>query len=216
MLNKYYILIFLVAFTFQSKAQSIWEADKYKGVPLDKKEIFFFEDFINNKNKWINDSNSKIYSINDSCLIIYNTFSYPISDGKEISINDIKDFEIETEIKFESGEEKDFIGIFWGSITFDEKYNFGFSANSGFTIYKDFSIERTKYQDWKHTDFINKTSYNKLTIRKIDFHYYFFINKRFVYKMSYDILPGNEIGFIIPQKTKVSIKNLTVSYIEIL
>ncbi len=169
---------------------------------------------MDDKYNWTADQISESHKLKDGFLFLTSSLSTPLETSIPIDFDEMNDFQIETSIQVIQGDANAFSGIFWGIQIFSETYKFGFSPNGSHTIFKDNSTSIEKYLDWTHSGLINPKSTNKLTIRKMDNEYYFFINEKFVHSFSYFPLPGFDIGFRVAAKSTIKIDYLTVSYIN--
>ena len=76
-----------------------------------------------------------------------------------------------------------------------KQFDFFFTANGQITIDK---FEAGKFSDFlpfTQIKNLNLYTYNKLTVRKVEKTYYFFLNEQLVHKMPFEPFFGNEVGF---------------------
>ena len=212
-----YKLFFTGIFIVQSLlsvGQSFWTAEEYFGIPQTSFENFFFDNFNDNRNNWLEEKIPDSHLFQNGYLFFNSPFHTPYLTGINVNFDETQDFQIETSIQFISGKIDEFIGIFWGILVFSETYKFGFSANGKHKIFKDYSTSQEIIQDWTLSGLVNPKSTNKLTIRKVNNQYYFFINEKLVHSSIYFPLPGFDFGFEAAQQTTIKVDFLKLDYIR--
>ncbi len=188
--------------------------EDYAGVPSEKKVKIFVDNFDNNKYFWIKKSSPSTSRIADGFFYLSNDYEFSSAEGKAISYDGNKNWEIETSIKFISGEVEDFSGLMWGNLVFGKKYIFAFSSLGKYEVKIIDGFDEKILAGPEKLDTINKTWDNDLLVRKYSNKYYLFINKKLVYTFPYTGLPGQYIGFSIAPKTMIRINFLKLSYIK--
>jgi hypothetical protein len=203
------VLIILISQTF---AQNVWKPMNYSGIRATDKRIIFVDDFIDNRSNWptgvpnlslgkVEDGHYYWESFTNEASVCWRTI-------KELDEN--SDFEIETQIKFISGDEAAENALIWGKSENGE-FDFGFSGNGNYT-----SSEYTKlngYSDiipWSTAGYFNKGNYNKLTIRKVNNHFYYFLNDFLIHSMPYRPFYGKKIGFQVGNKSIIHVEYLYI------
>ena len=188
--------------------------DSYDGVPQSNKSKIFVDNFDNNKHYWIKESSPSSHRIDEGYLFFANDYEFIYSDGKPINYNASKNFEIETKIKFVSGDVEAFNGLFWGQLIFGDSYFFGFSSMGYYKIDKEIGLQQASILEPVKSAIINKTAENTLVVRKYGDTYYFFINKNLVHTMPYEQLPGQYLGFSVAKKSLIQINFIRLWYIN--
>lgn len=206
------IVLLSVAMLTNVKAQIM--PDTYDGVPQSNKVRIFMDNFDSNKYFWIKNTSPATHQIIDGYFMFSNDYAFSYTDGKPISFDGTKNFEIETRIKFVSGDVEMFSGLFWGELVFGDKYFLGFSSMGSYKIDKETGFQASSILDPVESQIINSTAENTLTVRKYDNKYYFFINQNLVHTMDYEDLPGQYIGFTVAEKSIIQINFLRLWYIE--
>ena len=119
-------------------------------------------------------------------------------------------------IKFTNTEGKTTSGIMleWGKSSSGDNFNFEFNASGKYWIGEYYNRKYVDSKGWTASSSINKTSYNKLTVRKIGARYYFFINQRYVHSMPFKKFYGDKVAFTAPANSGIKIDYLTISYLE--
>lgn len=210
---KNLLFLFIVAFSFSMNAQNL-QADLYDGVPRSNKQRIFLDNFDDNRYFWIKDASPSTHRISDGFLYFSNEYDFIFTDGKPIAYDGSKNFEIETRIKFVSGDVEAYNGLMWGQLVFGEKYFFEFSSLGYYRIVNEDGFDEIAIKDATQTDAINKTGDNDLVIRKFDDKYYFFINKVLVHTMDYTGMPGQYLGFKVAPNSMIRINFLRLWYIN--
>lgn len=200
--------------TFFYPNENVFSQKSYTEILAYTKENEFKEDFSNKFNNWLEfDHPSKIeLDIIDGNLNIENNsnFSYYFLK-KEFNIDYEKDFQIETNFKFQSDLTNDY-SILWGGENDNNSnkfYEFTISKEGYFKISK-YNEKWYDYALWIKSDFITK-GFNKLTIRKVSNLYFFFINENFVYSQKLDEVFGKKIGFQTNPYSILKVDNLELS-----
>jgi len=209
----FFIVLVSIGMLLKVNAQELMP-DNYDGIPQSNKVRIFMDNFDDNKYYWVKNTSPSTHQIVDGYFLFSNDYGFPYTDGKPISFDPTKNFEIETRIKFVSGDVEKFSGIFWGELIFGDKYFMSFSSIGKYKIEKEVGLQTETLVEPVKSEIINSTADNSLIIRKYNDKYYFFINKNLVYTMDYETLPGQYIGFTVAEKSMVQINFLRLWYIE--
>lgn len=213
-MKKYQIL-----FLFVTKLSTIVLSQSfYKDYSEKDRYDFFYEDFKTNTNKYnIKASNNGFSSgsyKNGFFELKGTTFNQQgCIESINNEIDQSKDFEIESSIMFVSGKDNSAIGITWGANN-NKKYVFGFSGNGKFSIFKYDNNTWIEIKNWTESSSIKKTDYNKLTIRKVNNKYYFFINETIVHSCKFENLYGNNIFIYVNDNQLIKINSIRISYLN--
>jgi len=205
-LNSYLIL--------ETSSQTNWKPEEYAGIPENIKRDIFYDDFIDNRNLWDlgENINTWIEKIDNGNLYIESLNYIACQDYLPVPFDEEIDFEIEANIAFISGDKYQACGLQWGKTSEGQKqFDFFFSGSGQFTIDKFTGNEFFDYVPFTESEFVNRTGYNKLTIRKTDNNYYFFLNEQLVHKMPYVSFIGKNIGFQVGKKSAIDIDFIRVS-----
>lgn len=179
-----------------------------------KKLRVFYDDFIDNRYDWIINQNSGLNKIENGCLYYANPFDYNYFEAKPIMLDIKQNFEIETEIKFISGDVALFNGIFWGDLIFGDKLIFGVSSTGDFAIWQNSDLDSILIVKQKLDTIVNRTDFNHLRVVKLDGRYLFFINGHQVYQMSFEPFTGRYFGFVIAPKSYIQIAYFKIWYLQ--
>ncbi|MFT5914669.1 MAG: hypothetical protein ACJAWV_003265 [Flammeovirgaceae bacterium] len=176
----------------------------------------FYDSFNDNGNSWSTGTSG----LSTGYMVDGNYHWQVLSDETgyvahhETDIDDSRDWEIETKIKYHSGETSNTIMFSWGkgeqnaySIAYnpDGKYWIGQYEDGGYTAYKD----------WTFTTAIKKYNYNKFTIRKIGSTCYYFINEQLMHSAPFHAFYGNKYGFFASKgNNAIRADYLRISYLD--
>ncbi len=211
---KHLLLINLLLLTsIFSYSQNNWNPSDYKGIPDKDKLAIFHDDFNDNSNLWdIGEEKDSWLEKIENGYVYFESLDYlPNEDYLPIPIDESKNFEIEASVAFHSGDNIQAFGLQWGKTAEEHKqFDFFVSGNGQYTIDK-FTGEFTDYVPFKSSDLVKKDDYNKLTVRKIDDQYYFFLNENLVHQMPYEPFMGKNIGFQVGKKSSIRVDYIKVS-----
>ncbi len=101
----------------------------------------------------------------------------------------------------------------WGKNDNEYRFRFGISGNGQYRI-DSYNGSWTNLKEWTISDLVNKSDYNKLTVRKIRAQYYFFLNEQLVHTSDFSSFFGNQIGFQDNQNTTMRANYVKVSYLK--
>ncbi len=211
-MNKLLIFIMLLL-PAGMVAQSIMP-DAYDGVPKSSKQRIFLDNFDDNRYFWIHESSPSTHRIKDGFLYFSNEYDFPFIDGKPIAFDGNKNWEIESRIKFISGDVEAYSGIMWGELIFGQKYIFEFSSMGNYQVEKIDGFDHEVILGPDNNGIINKTADNNLVVRKYGNKLYFFINQNLVFTTDFEGLPGQYIGFSVAPNSMVRINFLRLWYIK--
>jgi len=142
-------------------------------------KIVFEDDFADNeKDWWIGISSEKQAKIENGYYIFENKSGGHVFIVKEISIDQNRDFVIETRIKRRSGEGSNGFGIVWNFINVENQNVFYLDEHEDktFMVGKYYNDAWHPYIDWKKSEYIEEGSFNKLTIKKQSNNLEYYIN----------------------------------------
>ena len=187
--------LFILNSFIKVNAQEIEQAQKYDGLSQTNKKTIFSDNFENNNNAWKPDKKSTGTIKTGQGNLVLESADGKLTTVQNIEINENENFEIETKIKFHSGNAKRAFGLQWGKSNSGDRYfSFVINAKQQFAISK-YSGAYINYKQEAKSSLIKINDYNKLTIRKIDNMVYFFLNETLVYSREYKLAYGNYIGF---------------------
>jgi uncharacterized protein (TIGR02145 family) len=178
------------------------------------KEIIYSDDFTSDKG---------LNVFGTSSIGKYNYRYYALSSTSSSNlgilslnktIDQTKDFQIEATMKFVSGEDNNGNGITWGRKDSDNRYWFHFTGSGYFSIGKKKYGTSTNLKEWSLHSSINKTDYNKLTIRKVGNNNYFFINESLVYQCEFESFYGDENYLYSNINSTINISKIEFSYLK--
>lgn len=208
-------LIFLIisCCILQVSGQTVWDPNVYHSISSEEKTALFYDDFDDNRYNWGlgQVKNDWLEKIADGNLHFQSLDNNAKEDLIAFEIEQSKDFEIETAIRFIQGDSLKFFGLQWGkSADFNNQYDFLISGNNYVTIDK-YSGEFFDYLEPSVSEYLRKNHFNKLTIRKLNTNYYFFINEQLIFTMPFKSFYGNYIGFQVSEHSSILIDYLKIS-----
>ncbi len=210
------ILLIIIIFTcgfLQVRGQNVWDPNVYHSISSEEKTAIFYDDFDDNRYKWgLGEAkNDWLEKIAEGYLHFRSFDDNAKEDLINFKIEQNKDFEIETAIRFVEGDSLRFFGLQWGkSDDFNNQYDFLISGNNYITIDK-YSGEFFDYLEPSVSDVLKKDHFNKLTIRKLNTNYYFFVNEQLIFAMPFKPFFGNYIGFQVGENSSILIDYLKIS-----
>ncbi len=191
----------------------MWDPNVYHSISSEEKTAIFYDDFDDNRYKWgLGEAkNDWLEKIAEGYLHFRSFDDNAKEDLINFKIEQNKDFEIETAIRFVEGDSLRFFGLQWGkSDDFNNQYDFLISGNNYITIDK-YSGEFFDYLEPSVSDVLKKDHFNKLTIRKLNTNYYFFVNEQLIFAMPFKPFFGNYIGFQVGEYSSILIDYLKIS-----
>ncbi|MGD1891205.1 MAG: caspase family protein [Cyclobacteriaceae bacterium] len=208
------LLIFIALFhTAQLTAQG-----RYSDYSDAQRTDIFYDDFSDNRHGWFVGYERKgkregqikdghyIWASNSDIYDQHATWN-------QISLNQTRDFEIETRLKFaeEDNSRRKSVALSWGR---SDRGSFFFGIkNNKFYISDWHKIGGlTQYVKSRETPHIRWKDYNTLTVRKVDNTYSFFINEQSVFKMNFEKFYGTNVGF--ESSNMIHVDYLRVSYLN--
>ncbi len=202
------IMLFLMEPTFGQSS--------YNDYTSAEKKRLFIDNFDDNSNNWC--IGAKLNGKAEGAISYGNFMWQSKASGTSptchisVNIDENSDFEIETSIRYISGEDNNGYGVYWGGndYSLNYYYRFAISGNGSYIISK-YTGTWQNFKDWTKSAAISSTDYNKLTIRKVAGTLYYFINETYVFSMPFERFLGDKIGFQTNQNTLIYIDYLKVS-----
>jgi hypothetical protein len=196
--------------------QTVWDPKVYHSISAEEKTALLLDDFDDNRYNWgLGEAeNDWFEKITDGKLHFQSFNSNDKEDLIKFEITPECDFEIETSIRFITGDTARFFGLQWGkSSDFNNQYDFLISGNGLVSIDK-FSGEFFDYLPPIPSEFLKSGHFNKLTIRKINTNFYFFINEELIYTMPYKPFFGPFFGFQVGENSAIEVDYFKISEIK--
>lgn len=196
---------------------SLFAQSGYNDYSLSQKKSVFYDDFFNDNNNWAGGcSPAGFVSFSGGNMTFWsNSQTDPAGCVRYIEMDESKDFEIETKIKFISGEENSAISLVYGKSTVAwDKYDLNYTYTGYYKIDYCANSEYTNIIEWEESSIVKPDNFNTLTLRKVNNNCYFFINRQLVHSMYFKPFYGKHFGFQVPKNTKILVDYLSISYIE--
>lgn len=186
----------------------------------DKTNVFY-DDFSDNDYGWVtgtwegcrtNSYRSGYYELKSSCDNQYANVNFNTGGG--FYLDPSRNFEIESSMQFVSGEDNGANGLCWGQgSNQDDRFYFQFSGNSQYRIDKRYSGSWINIKPWTPSSIVRGYDYNKLTVRKVDDTYYFFINESLVHNCPFESFFGQQLKLQVNQNSTMRVDYIRISYL---
>jgi len=209
------VLIFFVAAISVQAQEKITPSDYSFSKGL-KSQFVFQDDFSKFSNYWLLgiEENSWSENIEGGHLVFQSLTDKPKEDLLPVMIDQKRNFEIETSIRFVEGKMDKGYGLQWGkSINPLKQFDFLLTGAGHFTIDK-YTGEFKDYVPFTISDKVNRYAFNKLTIRKVADMYYFFLNEKLVHSMPFEPFFGNLVGFQVAENSTIRVDNIEIAYLD--
>lgn len=131
-----------------------------------------------------------------------------------LEIDDERDFEIETRFKLEDGEQNKAQSLMWN---LDTQTGWAYYFDITNTQYFRVMTYMDEFEDlisWTYSTAVNSSGYNTLTVRKVGYNMYFFINKKLVHTMSAEPFVGSHAAFSVPQYSTMHVDYIHAYYLN--
>jgi hypothetical protein len=208
-------LLLLMVFWFSARlsGQTVWDPKVYHSISAEEKTALLLDNFDDNRYSWGlgQAENDWLEKIADGKLYFQSFNSNAKEDLIKFEFPPERDFEIETSVRFKQGDTARFFGLQWGkSSDFNNQFDFLISGNGLVSIDK-FSGEFFDYLPPVPSEFLKPGHFNKLTIRKINTNYYFFVNEELIHTMSFKPFFGPYFGFQVGENSAIEVDYLKIS-----
>jgi hypothetical protein len=181
-----------------------------------KSQVVLSDDFSKFSNYWLLgiEENSWSESIEEGHLVFQSLTDKAKEDLLPVIIDQKRNFEIETSIRFVEGKMDKGYGLQWGkAINPFKQYDFLLTGSGHFTIDK-YTGEFKDFVPFTLSDKVNRYAFNKLTVRKVADMYYFFLNEKLVHSMPFEPFFGNLLGFQVAENSTIRIDNIEITYLD--
>jgi hypothetical protein len=181
-----------------------------------KSQFVLQDDFSKFSNYWLLgiEENSWSENIEGGHLVFQSLTDKPKEDLLPVIIDQKRNFEIETSIRFVEGKMDKGYGLQWGkAINPFKQFDFLLTGGGHFTIDK-YTGEFQDYVPFTISDKVNRYAFNKLTVRKVADMYYFFLNEKLVHSMPFEPFFGNLLGFQVAENSTIMVDNIDIAYLD--
>lgn len=181
-----------------------------------KSQVVLNDDFSKFNNYWLLgiEENSWSESIEDGHLVFQSLTDKAKEDLLPVIIDQKRNFEIETSIRFVEGKMDKGYGLQWGkAINPLKQFDFLLTGSGHFTIDK-YTGDFKDYVPFTLSDKVNRYAFNKLTVRKVADMYYFFLNEKLVHSMPFEPFFGNLLGFQVAENSTIRVDNIEIAYLD--
>lgn len=181
-------------------------------------EQFFADYFIDNQNGWakVKDQQGHFMSAKEGKLILENQYDNTtlLVFKNDLTIDTKRDFSLTCQMQWLAGDPLEGYGLIWGG-RLEDGDHYAVCINSRSFIHyaqKDGNI--SPFISWTKSEFINAGGENKLEIRKIGSSLEVYINDTKVRDCNFSNFPGNSLGFVVHNKQKIAVDEITVNYLD--
>jgi len=184
-----------------------------KGLKL---QYLLQDDFTKFNNYWLLgiEENSWSQTIEDGRLVFQSLTNKTKEDLIPVIIDQKRDFEIETSIRFVEGKMDKAYGLQWGkAVNPFKQYDFLLTGGGHYSIDK-YIGEFHDFIPFTLSEKVNRYAYNKMTVRKAGEKYYFFLNEKLIYSMPFEPFFGNLIGFQVPDYSTIMVDFIEIAYLD--
>ena len=196
----------------------IFSQNSYSDYSSNQKEVIFYDHFDNNANAWWIGNNADCSGvIEGGSYILEWKGETPIwYSYKGIQLDISKDFEVEASIKQIAGATSNLFGIIFNKSENHESAFIINVDNSAVVYSEKRGQERTflKPGGEVNPQISVKTDFNKLTIRRVNGEFQFYVNEVFLKSGFISDFASSSFGFQIWYKSRIAVDFLKVSYLK--
>ena len=188
----------------------------YNCVQSEDLSSFFMEDFSSNTHNWYTGTTGNLTAtISSDLYTIVNNNSTSQKIWLISPFDGNQNFQFETLIKYSSSTSVNYIGFLWGYFSSIDYYGFFFENSQYYEFEKSTSDIITPIINKSYSSSINSSNFNKITVRKINNKYYFFINESFVASTPFTSFfeNANKIAFYFCPNSNNQIDYFRIFYI---
>lgn len=178
--------------------------------------VIMNDEFNNNSNKWIErDEEGVTLKIKNGEYEVFNKDQYFKTWQRNLFLNTDENFEIESEMKRNSGTENNIYGILFGMNDDASKfYQFGVSSNGYYAVFK-YDGNWISEIGWTQSSYVNSgTEANIMRVRREGKNVEFFINDNYIGKIDNFESFGLATGIGVASNMNVRVENFKVSLLD--
>jgi hypothetical protein len=171
---------------------------------------FFADDFVSNRFGWFIGSNSENQASISNGMYTYKILvEQSFFQAKKVAIPNSSNFDIELRFKFLIDDPAKRAGIVFCGSSSNNLYYY-YINNYDRVIIGNY-LNYSWYIELVNVKAIHQNDFNKMTIRKVNDLYYFYVNDVFVYHTDLEGSYGNLFGFHLDGKSSIMIDNFEVN-----
>lgn len=197
-----------------ASAQSGWNPESYYGVPDRDKQVAFMDEFEDNRKRWDLGSPYLKERIDDGDFYCASLTSHTYTKHRTVSYNLKGNFEVEVRLRYVKGADESMTGLTFGRNERGSEFDFFFTPRKRFHVSRYDRGRSVELVKWQNSKFLNRFSYNTLTVRQVSGQWYFFVNRELVAQMEAQPLFGKAVGFTVGGHMAVEVDYLRVSDIK--
>ncbi|MGB0522128.1 MAG: caspase family protein [Flammeovirgaceae bacterium] len=202
-------------FTFIFSLNLVYGQSRYSDYTSSSKTEIVVDDFNFNSNKlWVGDQGTYRGSIQNGYYLWESSGNSSMYVPIRMEMNEEKDYQIETKIKFVAGEQNKPQSLMWNM---DTETGWAFYFDITNTQYYRIYMQTDQYEEiipWTFSSLVKKNEYNLLTVRKAGYNMYFFINKILVHTMTAEPFFGDFAAISVPQYTTIHVDYIYAHYLK--
>ena len=180
--------------------------------------VLLNDNFSSNSNKWAesNTNDAELEVRNGKYYFDHKRETGGWSSTKVVNIDENKDFEIESRFLKVNGISNNGYGFVFGRKDGNNQFVFTITANGSYSIDQYVDGKYTALKDWTKSSYIKTGNnvYNTLKIKKERGFIKFYVNDRYLTLYTHKPFMGSRFGFVVYNKQKVAIENVSVKYIN--
>ncbi|MEM6299357.1 MAG: PKD domain-containing protein, partial [Bacteroidota bacterium] len=193
-------------------ATSNFNPEVYNGASYSS---LFQDNFSNNQNEWFEGENSSYkFELRNGAYYCESKNNQVWFIFRDVELNLSLNYDIEMEFRLLSGGENFGHGLRWGYEDVNNNFFFSLIPGQQFSTGTQSRGSYSFWQSWTSNSAVRDRAWNKLTVRKYDRNYYFFVNGRLVSSRSYIAPESNQIAFAVPAFASMEVDNVKVRYIN--
>lgn len=208
--------LLLISILFVSVFISLFAQDSLLNRNKLPKTLYYFDDFVDYRNKWFDNENSKskFYTKNGRYYFQNKQEKNTRLTWHGFNIEPSGTYYVEMEFALAAGADNMGSGLLFNHTTTkkDNYYEFQIADNRYFIIRKYIDDEATDVVPWRPTWIVHTGVNNKLGILSKAGKWYFYINDILVHQMKRPAFIGNDIGFSAAEKSTLAVDKFTIRY----
>lgn len=182
----------------------------YNDYSSSDKTFKYREDFSSASYRWESDVEGKSSGEIRGGVLVFKSINdkaqakYAMVEGMNWS----GDWELEVGVRWVNGKQNSSIDFIWDRVSGQtRKYHFGFTGAGKYNI-AEYDQGYQQIVGFTKADFVNQTTRNRLTVRKVKNTYYFFVNERFVKSHPFKAIKGDYVGVMVPPSSVIHVDYL--------
>lgn len=139
------------------------------------------------------------------------------AQAKYVSVPEMnwsRDWQLEIRMKQVNGKKNSSNDFLWDREAGNSnKFHFGFTGEGKYNL-SEYDNGYQSIVGFTQASFVNRTSFNKITVRKVGNTYYFFFNEQYITSRVSKPIKGDYVGFMVPPNSTLQVDYIDVSYLN--